>query len=283
MARITYTNGRGQSIVLGNSPPLLVTKLDGLGAVQNDIQSQQAPYQDGVTVIGATLQPRHLVIEGAILGQDRDFYRSQLLRVINPKQSGTLRYERGSLIREIACVPELAPAFPSNYQLPCQIFMLSLFCPDPFLLDPVTESKELADWLGGLSFVLRLPMMFAGRSSRVNHVVRNDGDVSTPLTIEFIGACLNPKIINVDTGEYIQVNAEIQPNEKLVITTHFGNKTVRLKNIVTNEDANAFHLLDLASTFFELKPGDSQLSYDADEGRGTTKVRVKWRNRYVGV
>jgi hypothetical protein len=283
MARLTYVNERGQSLTFGDSAPLLVTKIEGLGSVQNRIQKQQAPYQDGSTVTGKTLSERELVIEGVILAKDKEVYRRQLLRVFNPKLTGTLRYERGTVVKEISCVPELAPAFPSNMQQPHQLFLITLLCPTPFWLDTFTESEEMADWIGGLAFPLQLPMMFAGRSTRVNTVLHNAGDVETPLTFEFIGPCTNPKVINADTGEFIKINKELAEYEKLIITTDFGRKRVRLLNIYTGEESNAFNYIDLDSIFFQLQPGDNQLSYDADLGKESAKVWIRWRNRYLGV
>lgn len=283
MPKLIYTNERGQSIEMGDSAPLLVTKINGLGGVKNNIQKQVAPYQDGSTIAGATLDDRELYIEGVILAANIDSYRRQLLQVFNPKLTGTLRYERGQVVKEIGCKPEIGPSFPSNYGKSGQIFSMTLLCPMPFWLDTYTESEEMADWVGGLAFPLQLPMMFAGRSTKVNTVLHNAGDVETPLTFEFIGPCTNPKVINADTGEFIKVNRELAEYEKLVITTDFGRKRVRLFNLYTGEETNAFNYIDLGSTFFQLQPGNNQLSYDADIGKETAKVWIRWRNRYLGV
>mgnify|MGYP002411558008 CR=1 FL=1 len=116
--------------------------------------------------------------------------------------------------------------------------------------------------------------MFAGRSTRQQTIIQNNGDVET---------AVNPKVINNNTGEFIQVNREVGADEKLIITTEFGNKRVTLKNTVTGEETNAFGWIDLDSTFFNLDVGDNLMSYSADSGQETAKVWIKWRNRYSGV
>ena len=289
MEQITYTNKRDQKVVLGAAAPFVLTKIEGAGAAPADIQTQKAPYQDGATYLDTVLEPRSLSIEVMILGDDEKAvfqHRRALAQVFNPKLGpGTLRYEYAGGIREIEAVPELAPVFPhaGDHGDKMQPALLTLLCPSPFWLSPTTESAEMADWIGGLRFALMLPTQFAGRSTRLNRVLNNAGDVDTPITIKFTGPCLYPKVINADTGGFIRVNTELAADEKLIITTHFGNKTVKLKNIDTEQETNAFHLLDLGSTFFSLAPGDNQLSYDTDTGKESATVWIRWRNRYVGV
>lgn len=287
MRKLTFVNAKGKQIVLGNSAPYLVTKLEGVGAAPGNIQTQKSPYQDGVTYIDTTLESRQITIEGAILQRNPEQifrFRQELLSVLNPKLGkGILTYEYDGGSKQIECVVDDAPVFPDKQQGVYQRFLINLLCPNPFWLDTFIESEEMADWLGGLAFTLMLPTMFAGRSTRLNKVIQNKGDVETPLTFEFPGPCLNPKVINADTGEFIKVNRYLAANEKLIITTEFGNKRVTLQNLDDGTTQNAFNFIDINSSFFQLQPGDNQLSYDADQGKETAKVVIRWRNRYLGV
>lgn len=289
MERVTFINSRGQSIQLGNDAPFIMTKIEGTGAVNVDIQTQKSPFQDGETYIDSLLEPRSLSIEVMVLADNREemmINRRKMLQVFNPKLGeGKLIYECGNIKREIRAVSELAPVFPDagDFKDTMQPGLIQLYCPNPFWLDTFIESEEMADWVGGLRFPLQLPMMFAGRSSRQHTVIHNAGDVDTPIVFEFLGPATNPVVTKVDTGEYIKVNKEIAANEKLVITTEFGNKKVILRNLDTKEEINAFGWIDLGSTFFQLEPGNNLISYSADSGQETARVWIRWRNRYVGV
>lgn len=289
MERVTFINSRGQSIQLGNDAPFIMTKIEGTGAVNVDIQTQKSPFQDGETYIDNLLEPRSISIEIMILADDTEEMmknRRKLLQVFNPKLGeGKLIYEYGKVKREIKAISELAPVFPDagDFKDTMQPGLIQLYCPSPFWLDTFIESEEMADWVGGLRFPLQLPMMFAGRSSRQHTVIHNVGDVDTPIVFEFLGPATNPVVTKVDTGEYIKVNREIAANEKLVITTEFGNKKVILRNLDTEEEINAFGWIDLGSTFFQLDPGNNLISYSADSGQETARVWIRWRNRYVGV
>jgi len=289
MERVTFINSKGQSVELGNNSPFILTKFEGTGAVNVDIQTQKSPFQDGETYIDNLLEPRSISIEIMILADDTEEMmenRRKLLQAFNPKLGeGKLIYEYGKVKREIKAIPELAPVFPDagDFKDTMQPGLIQLYCPNPFWLDTFIESEEMADWVGGLRFPLQLPMMFAGRSSRQHTVIHNAGDVDTPIVFEFLGPATNPVVTKVDTGEYIKVNREIAVNEKLIITTEFGNKKVILENIETKERVNAFGWIDLGSTFFQLEPGNNLISYSADSGQETARVWIRWRNRYVGV
>lgn len=289
MERVIFINSRGQSIQLGNDAPFIMTKIEGTGAVNVDIQTQKSPFQDGETYIDSLLEPRSLSIEVMVLADNREemmINRRKMLQVFNPKLGeGKLIYECGNVKREIRAVSELAPVFPDagDFKDTMQPGLIQLYCPNPFWLDTFIESEEMADWVGGLRFPLQLPMMFAGRSTRQSTIIYNSGDVETPVIIEFIGPATNPKITKTNTGEYIQVNREIAANEKLIITTEFGNKKVILENIETKERVNVFGWIDLGSSFFQLDVGSNLMNYSTDAGVETAKVWIKWRNRYVGV
>lgn len=289
MEKITFINSKGESVELGNNAPFILTKFEGTGAANVNIQTQKSPFQDGETYIGNTLEPRSLSIEIMVLAEDKEEMmknRRKLLQVFNPKLGeGKLIYEYGNIKREIEAISELAPVFPDagDFKDTMQPGLIQLYCPNPFWLDTFIESEEMADWVGGLRFPLQLPMMFAGRNTRQSTIIYNSGDVETPVIIEFIGPATNPKIIKTNTGEYIKVNREIAANEKLIITTEFGNKKVILENIETKEKVNAFGWIDLGSTFFQLDVGSNLMNYSADAGAETAKVWIRWRNRYVGV
>ncbi|HHX82458.1 MAG TPA: phage tail family protein [Pseudomonadaceae bacterium] len=282
MEQITYTNKRGQSVVLGDSAPYILTKLEGAGAVQADIQTQKAPYQDGVTHINTLLEPRSLSIELTVLGADEaETYarRRKLVQVLNPKLgAGVLRYEVGGIVREIEAVPELAPVFPPDrvHGDVMQPGLLQLLCPSPFWMEAYTESEEIVTWIGGLRFPWRLPSRFAMKGPKIINIV-NQGDVETPVRIEFRGPATNPRVTNQTSGEYIQVNRELLHGDLLVIATDFGAKRVEING------QNVFNWIDLGSTFWQLQVGDNVIEYSSDDPVEAATVSISYRTRYVGI
>lgn len=62
---------------------------------------------------------------------------------------------------------------------------------------------------------------------RVNIV--NDGHVETPIEVEFHGPAENPRVTNLTTGEYVQVNRTLTSDDVLFINTAFRNKIVEIE------------------------------------------------------
>ncbi len=287
MQKLIFTNADGQSITLGSTKPYLLLSITGTGAVETDVQMQKAPFQDGKTYIDTILEPRTIHIEIGILTTTQEELhqkRREIAKVFNPKLGpGTLRYEYDGGAKEIEAVSDLAPVFPAGSGNQAQGFqkaLLSLVCPSPFWLETYEESQEMAAWIGGLSFPMQFPLVFAVSGQQVT--ITNSGDVETPVLIEFNGPAVNPRVDNLTTGEYIRVQRELLSGQKLVISTAFGNKRVTLVD-VDGSESNAMHYIDLNSTFWQLKPGDNEVKYNADSGTDEATVLIKWRNRYVGV
>lgn len=292
MQRLTFTAANGQQIKMDTRPFRLLT-LQGAGAVQTDIQTQKAPYQDGATYIDALLEPRFLLLDVAIMAESSEQlyqHRRKLAQVFNPKLGpGLLRYEYDGGAKEIEAVAELAPEFPTgrdNRAPGFQRAILSLVCPSPFWRDIVTTKAEVAIWRGALEFPLELveegiEIGFREPSLIVN--IENPGDVACGMEVKFkaLATVVNPLLFNVNTREFIQINKTLTAGEVLTVTTHFANKRVETyKNGITS---NAFNWIDLESTFLQLDPGDNLLRYDADDGLDNLEVDIYYNPQYVGV
>lgn len=282
MERIKFTASNGQQIALDSRYYRLV-KINGLGAAKTEIQTQKSPYQDGVTFLQASLEPRYLELEVAILAdtpQQLVQLRREVVRVFNSKLGpGTLLYESLAGAKEIEAIAELAPDFPEGPRNQTDTFqraILSLFCPSPFWLDQHVESEEIVTWIGGLTFPLVLPASFATKGPPIINII-NRGDVETPVCIEFKGPATHPRITNRTTGEYIQVNRQIAAGDVLTIATEFGAKRVEING------QNAFHWIDLGSAFWQLQIGDNIVEYSSDDQLEPAAVAISYRNRYVGV
>lgn len=271
---------------LKSSAPFLLQSIDGLGDVDADIQMQKAPFQDGSTYIDSVLQERAISLEIVILADKSTLLqqRQYLASVFNPKLGqGILRYENDEIIREIEAVPDGVPSFPSgkeNRGPRFQKAMVNLLCPDPFWLDEFHTSEKMSYILGGLSFPLRLGTSFARRGFK--KILHNQGDVATPVTIEFYGPATNPVVWNRTTGEFVRVSRSLGEQDKLVISTEFGNKSVVIEN-ADGTTTNVFNWIDLESTFWQLVPGENLIEYGSDSDATKSRVIVSYRNRYLSV
>lgn len=269
-------------IEVGRGKPYRLLNIEGIEAGEMELSTADNVLYDGSKIRNRRIKFRSMTIECECTGKNVEEQRRFLSSFFNVHHDGILRIDYAGVKRETIYMVEGFRAKLENVYNPLR-FLVHLYCPDPFLMGSITYSQEMADWVGGLRFPLQLPMMFSGRSTRQSTIIRNDGDVPTPITLEFLGPAVNPKVIKNNTGEYIQVNKEIGEDERLIVSTGFGDKRVILKNMITGEETNAFGWIDLGSTFFQLDPGNNLISYSAESGQETAKVWIKWRNRYLGV
>lgn len=282
--KLEYINSKGETIELYGRPFRLLN-VTGLGDVEAEIQMQKAPYQDGATLIDTALEPRYIDIEIKVMGSDNldtEAKRRKVASIFNPRlKAGTLRYISDSGIREIKAIATSLPNFPDgndNRQATFQKALIQLVAPDPHWKDFITENYKLEDFVGNFHFKFHFPVRFATRGD--SRILLNKGDVPTPIIVEFRGSAVNPRITNVTTGEFIQVNRTIPPGYKLVLDTSFGNKRVE---IVAPDGVveNAFHYIDLDSTFFSLNVGETKFGFITDGGN--PEVYVEYKNRFLSV
>lgn len=285
MEKIIFTNARGQSVELKNSRPFVMEYLSGKGDVSADVQMQSAPFQDGMTYIDSTLQSRSLSMQVSIMAESQNDLlekRHYLASVFNPKLGpGTVIYENGDMRREIKALSENVPVFPTgkdNVSARYQRAIINLLCPSPFWEDVNLEKYKLEDFVGNFRFSFHFPVRFATRGD--SRLLVNNGDVPTPIKVEFRGPVTNPRITNLTTGEFIKVNRAIPAGYKLILDTSFGNKRVE---IVAPDGVvqNAFHYIDLESTFFSLDVGENRFGFITDGGN--PEVYVEYKHRYLSV
>lgn len=276
--KLIYENDRGESIEIAYSFPFFLDTFTGADGTEANITKTQSAGQDGTTITNASLADRPLQILGGIRGYSKEEmaeYRAELLRVFNPKLKGTLEYEYGDIKRQIRCRVESAPRFSRiNRDYRMQEFLINLIAPNPYWTDEFESGEEIVTWIGGMTFPLKLPTAFATKGTKIINI-RNDGDVETPVKIEFRGPATNPKIEN--NGEFIKVNRTILEDDVLTITTEFGNKRVEING------ENAFNWIDLDSVFWQLQPGDNIIKYTSDDEVEDATVKIAYKNRYLGI
>lgn len=277
--KLTYTNIKGESVEMGYGFPFFLSTVEGLGDVEADVYTQKSPYQDGSTFIDSNLRERFIHIELSLKNNDPNLRRI-LSRVFIPKQMGELKVEIDGEIRVIQGIPEHVPNFPDERNSVYKPALIDLRCPDPFWKSEQIVSEPMAAYRGLFRFPLTLPTQFGEEGT--TQVFVNDGDVDTPVQIEFRGPATNPRVTNKTTGEFIQINKELEESDKLIVDTTFGNKRVEIIRPDGSVE-NVFNWIHPFSTFWNLIPGPNEIEYTAESGRTNAVVSIKWKNRYLAV
>lgn len=304
MRKLIFVNALGKSVTFNDYGVYIALVVEGLGDIPVTNEMQKAPGQDGATWLDAVFETRMITIEGVIntKGGECALYkaRSELSSILNPKLgNGTLTYYAGGYsVRMIRKAQPYLPAFPQREGNE-QLFLVQIEGVDPYWYQTSYNTEDLGGWEGGLEFPLagdvetgmefptaagaETGMEFEVRSASAEMHLHNIGDQDTPIEIWAHGEMAQAQVTNLTTGEFIRINRPIAANEELYICTARGEKRVLLTNHDTGEMTNAFGYLDRASKFWQLRRGANLVSYDpAGSGLGT-KVRVRYRNRFVGV
>jgi hypothetical protein len=104
----------------------------------------------------------------------------------------------------------------------------------------------------------------------------NQGQVEAPVIIRIVGACVNPMIQNLTTGEFIGFkDLTMVAGDELIIDTTFGQKKVELNG------QNVFNKLDFASTFFNLIKGANTIEFTDASASNEATIQFIYRNLYV--
>lgn len=283
MATLIYENSIGVRLELGNSKPILLEAIEGASDLKNNITISNNIGSDGSNVVNEHLESREISIQVAILGKDHlenQRIRSMIISVFNPKLAGKLIYKDRNIERITDIKIENSPKFTKILRGKAQRCIIDMMAPSTFWQDTIETGETIATFIGGWKFKFKLPFRFKQKGEPKKNIY-NDGHVETPVEIIFKGPAVNPSIINHATGEFIKVERTLTSDDTLYITTEFGNKKVEIERNGMRQ--NAFHYIDLDSTFFQLQPGDNMIEYTTDNNLDPQSVEIRYRNRYIGV
>jgi hypothetical protein len=285
---LTVTNEIGESIVFSRSSIFHVnfaTDVTGLAEIENEIYSINSMGQDGDTYIGSRIKARDIGIAGYINLRDGVLmreYRRRLNHVINPKYTVTVKYEYGDFVRVIDGRVE-SVQFGKRKIL--QPFALEISCLNPFWRKTYKTRDDVASWLGSFQFPVKITPTWKMGYRQPSYIVNveNQGDVETGIKIEFraLGVVEVPKLLNVNTGEFIQINMTMAAGDVITVNTGYGEKDVSLYR--GGETSDAFRYIDVDSSYMQLAVGDNLFRYSADAGLDNLEVSIYNDDLYLGV
>ncbi len=290
---LTWQAANGDVLVIADPctaypvPTLRYLTSEGFGGTDNEIQTRQGAYQDGVTLQRVRLSPRTLMIRFLALADNRtaiEQKRRRIAAAFNPRYGpGTLIWtQEDGTQYALRCVAlGGSPTFLAGRQSQGETWqevIVDLQAPDPCWYDAEATERTLAGLTGGLAFPAFFPAHFATQGSTMT--ITNEGDIDAPIQITIPGPCTNPVIENLTTDEEIALEMEIEGGESIIIDTTYGNLLCR-KQAANGTQTNAMQYLSATSTFWQLQPGENVITYSATSG--SAAVTLEYASRYTGV
>lgn len=267
-----YKNELGEEINFSPFGEIIALKVEGINGHEIDVSSTKGINQIGDSVTSVTVNSKPITIDGVLRG-NLEHNRKTLLNIIRPQIKGVMyAINDNEEVFKIDVVCKNTPIV--GFGLNTMPFQLSFYAAYPYWKKEDSESVDIRK----LVALFRFPRNFSGtwkfseyqRSEFIN--VENNGNENTSLKIVYTAKTIasNPKLLNVETGEYIKLNYTFAAGETVTITTGYNNK-----KIISSTKGNIFRNLDLInSTFLQLKPGKNIFKFTADTNESNVDVVV---------
>lgn len=278
-----------QSILFDRDDSDFVLDEVDLGVVNGTHHSYKYVNQIGIYINSTTLEQRTISIKGYVIGDDYGLLeenKNVLNRFINPLQAVDITVlDKYKLTFKPDYSIKYSAPYKDNNEVLCK-FLIQGTCPDPLFTTLGKQSAAIGT-ISKFHFPLIIPqnvgIIMGLRTSSLFLNLNNTGDVATGMLIELTctSSVKNPKLINVDTQEFIQIDKTLVPGEKVVISTVSGEKYIR--GTLNGVESNYFAYLNYESTWMQLSTGMNTLKYDADDNVTGLEVAVSFLPRLLEV
>lgn len=271
-----YENARGDKITFSRANGIWITDFPLLSGLPVNINTSQSLNQLGGTVESQLIDPKIVTIKGFIQGNGQEG-KKRLLQALRPLEKGRItlnnQYYIDVYIAETPTV-ELEIQFPH--------FEFGVTAPYPFW----QASSKTASTLSGIKGMFKFPWNIADTyqfgqliSSYFTNVY-NAGQVDSFFDIEIsaAGDAENVSFEDIETGKFLKLNKSISTGEKITVSIQPDKITA-----ISSTDGDIQGLIDIDSTLFSLRPGDNVIKYDAESGRESLKVVIRFSDKYAGV
>ena len=278
------------SVTIDTDNSVFVLGDTDLGTIKGTHNSYKYYDQVGAYIESTFLEQRSISISGWVIGETYEQLRLNkkiLNSLVNPK-------DYIQLIVYDAYALDFKPDFTIQYSIPyadnnevlCK-FLIQGTCPDPMFKSFSPISSQISAVSPQFHFPLIIPqsdgVIMGIKEYSPIVVISNPGEVDTGIVIELTctSSVTNPKLRNVDTGEYIKINKVISSGEKIIISTLDGSKYIH--GISEGVESNYFQYRDWGSSWLKLKPGSNNIQYEAEENAQALEIVVSFQARYLEV
>lgn len=302
---VTVTNDLGEELRIELSlagameTGIAITNIEGIGAGDADIYTQETASSDGSTFSSSRAKERNIVIYASLLQSPTvEDVRHKTYRYFPKKKKVTLRFETDLRVCDIDGYVENNEANIFEEQETIQI---SIICPYPYFYS-AGEGKEVLTVFYGIEPTFEFP--FSNESLDENLIVfgeiRNraenniyyngDADVGIVMYIRAMGTASNITLYNIETRESMTIDTDkltsmtgkgLSAGDEIIVSTVKNDKYIRLlrDGIYTN----ILNCLNKESDWLELTPGDNLFAYTADSGAENLQFWVTNKTLFEGV
>lgn len=279
---LIFEGANGKKLDLFNDRFFDTVNIDGLTKAQCSIASSTTPSIDGDTVNNIQATPRNMVFDFCVKsGVEVEMCKRHILDVLKLKQGAKLTLTQGTGLDErktvITGIIEDVNMPRFNNKVTMQV---SFYCSAPFFNDVdaiiLQIQRSIPNHHFAIAFPIGEPVCLGYIDKRMTQTFTNDGDVETGMIITIVatGNVSNPVIYRSD-GKFIGIIDDLVVNDKVVIDTNRGNKTI------TKNGVSIISKIRPGSTFLQMQTGDNEFTIDTDDGDGFVYFSISFKRRFI--
>lgn len=282
MYNVILKNEYGEEIDLMHSKDMMCIDIDGATSVTATLNETENANIDGSIINSERIDSRPIDLTVRIFGnygecrtklyQYAVIKRGVKLTLVNDVRSVSIEGQ----VKSIDCDP-----YDKKEQM-----VITILCPEPFFSEAISIITEFSNIKNMFYFEFAIEedgIPIGEITDVIQAEVINAGEVDNGL--EFVlkaeDTVVNPKIINIDTNEFMGLKYTMKPNESILIGTI--NKKKYVISLYQNVKTNIINAFDLNSTWLNAKVGTNNYTYTADSGDNHIEASVEFRNKYLGV
>lgn len=276
---LTYTSG-GETIEFGADKDFILKAFSDPNVQNINFATSNGANEIGSKIESQNVSSKTFSLTGTIRGR-ADKLKERLLRAVAPMQKGVLTYN-GKLSIEV--YPKSTPTIERYTNYP--MFNFTLYAPYPFWRSASENVNEIVGFTRHFRFPwnISVPYRFSSYSSASYVNIYNSGTVPARWRAEFYAGIpmTNPKLLNVLTGAFVQINKSMEIGEKIIIDTT-GQELSVMGIGVDGKESSLFEYLNIDSNPFQLVVGDNLVQGTVDVGGQNLQAKLYHFDYYAGV
>lgn len=274
-----------------------------------EMPTYRVPFQIGETLSGVVVGTRSPSIIGYIVADMSEvntsgmtweqYYRIQeqmiekskeeLNKIISIYQDLKIEADGYYLDARPALPPKYANNYEENNEVLC-MFELQLICYNPLFYNE-NKTYNLAMTVGKFHFPLIIPpekVVFGEVTKRQSVLIENDGDVNCGCIIKIKasgGTVMNPKVYNVNTGDFIGFeDLTLEDGDTLIITTEVREENAIRHIVSEKKDVSVVGKILTGSKFIQIEKGSSYYAYEVEEqSKNNVEVSIEFVQKYFNI
>jgi hypothetical protein len=162
-----------------------------------------------------------------------------------------------------------------QFSLICKIKDPTIFGEE--LKTATTAQVDLSGTTGSFKYPVKYPEAYGASLYSTSNTAYNEGDIPVyPFAITVYGPCVNPKITNSRTGEYIELQGVTLSNSLNIATLTYDKDSIA----VQVDGTNALARVTNTSTFFKLVPGGNLITLSGSSVSNGAYLTVQYRDAW---